>query len=87
MSAASVIAARKLTILRAVDVIDTTDPSTLAGYLAQTSLHDHVKTGPATLRKHLADAADAGTDPISAGIRFGAWKAAQQICQAAGLPY
>ena len=68
------------TIKRAIDLIDTADPGDLASYLAQTGLHDHIKADPATLRRHLA-AVD-GT-----GRTFGPWKAAQQLLQAAGLPY
>lgn len=77
------LAARTDTIRRAIALIDTADPSDLAGYLAQTSMHDHIKADPATLRQHLTDA----TPDASAGHRFGAWKAAQQLLQAAGLPY
>jgi hypothetical protein len=68
------------TIRRAIDLIDTTGPADLGRYLADTSLHDHIKADPATLRKHLADAS--GTAQT-----FSAWKAAQQLLQAAGLPY
>ena len=68
------------TIRRAIALIDTADPADLSRYLADTSLHDHIKADPATLRKHLATAD--GTAQV-----FGAWKAAQQLLQAAGLPY
>ena len=76
-------ATQRDTIDRAIALIDTADPADLAGYLAQTSLHDHIKADPATLRQHLA----AATPDADIGRRFGAWKAAQQILQAAGLPY
>lgn len=68
------------TINRAIALIDDADPADLARYLADTRLHDHIKADPATLRRHLADAN--GTAQV-----FSAWKAAQQLLQAAGLPY
>ena len=71
---------RRDTIRRAIALIDTASPADLGDYLADTSLHDHIKASPATLRKHLADAD--GTAQV-----FGAWKAAQQLLKAAGLPY
>jgi len=71
-------------INRAITLIDNANPHALARYLADTSLHDHIKADPGTLRQHLADA----TAPdASVGARFSAWKAAQQLLQAAGLPW
>ena len=67
-------------IRRAIDLIDAASPADLAGYLAQTDIHDHLKADPAALRRNLATAD--GTAQV-----FGAWKAAQQILRAAGLPY
>jgi hypothetical protein len=68
------------TINRAIALIDTADPASLAAWLAQTDLHDHIKADPATLRQHLADAN--GTAQV-----FSAWKASQQLLKAAGQPY
>jgi len=68
------------TIRRAIDLIDTAKPADLAGYLARTHIHDHLKADPDTLRTNLATAS--GTAQV-----FGAWKASQQLLQAAGLPY
>ncbi len=68
------------TIRRAIDLIDTATPADLAGYLAQTSIHDHLKADPDALRDNL-EKAD-GTAQV-----FGAWKASQQLLKAAGLPY
>ncbi|HEX3958087.1 MAG TPA: hypothetical protein VHZ03_15845 [Trebonia sp.] len=73
------------TIQRAIDFIDSTDPADLKRYLLRTSLHDHIKADPAMLRQHLAASVLAAAD--GTGITFPAWKAAQQILQAAGLPY
>ena len=78
----SVAAPRQATIDRAIALIDTATPSDLTGYLAQTRIHDHLKSDPATFRDHLAAAT-----PDDTPRHFGAWKAAQQILQAAGLPY
>ena len=68
------------TISRAIGLIDTVSPADLAGYLTQTDILDHLKSDPAALRRNLATAD--GTAQV-----FGAWKAAQQILRAAGLPY
>jgi hypothetical protein len=76
-------AARIDTIKRAISVIDNATHADLAGYLVRTDIHDHLKADPLTLRKGLAFAAAADDTPTI----FGAWKAAQQICKAAGLPY
>jgi hypothetical protein len=67
------------TIRRAIDLIDAASLADLAVYLGRTRLHDHVKADPAMLRHHLATVGDTGNV-------FSAWKAAQQILQAAGLP-
>jgi hypothetical protein len=75
-------ARRADTITRAIALIDTAPPADLAGYLAGTNIHDHLKADPAALRQRLAT-----VDDMSPGSRFGAWKAAQQILRAAGLPY
>lgn len=68
------------TIRRAIDLIDTASPADLWRYLSQTDIHAHLQTDVPALRRTLADAA--GTAQV-----FGAWKAAQQLLQAAGLPY
>lgn len=70
------------TIDRAVALLDEADAVDLARWLAATSLHAHLKADPAELRRHLTT-----FDPASVFQRFSAWKAAQQIMQAAGLPY
>lgn len=70
------------TIDRAVALLDEADAADLARWLAATSLHAHLKADPAELRRNLTT-----FDADSAGERFGAWKGAQQLLQAAGLPY
>jgi hypothetical protein len=70
---------RQDTINRAIALIDTSDHSDLAGYLAQTTIHDHLKASPGALRDALASAV--GT------ADFGTWKASQQLLRAAGLPF
>lgn len=79
----TVTATRLATIKRAIDVIDSAAPADLTRYLAQASIHDYLRADPALLRSRLAGID--GTSP--SGARFGAWKAAQQILDAAGLPY
>lgn len=75
-------AARQATIDRAVALLDTADPGDLTVWLASTTLHAHLKADPAELRRLLTT-----FDPDSVGERFGAWKGAQKLLQAAGLPY
>lgn len=70
---------RQDTIRRAVALIDTASAADLARYLSQTQIHAHLQADPAALRDSLASAI--GTDH-----QTGAWKAAQQVLHAAGLP-
>lgn len=91
MSASDVIAARQDTINRAIDHLRTTDVAALAAQLATTTLHDHLKADPAALADSLAQTDPNGFAPSSDindwARSFGTWKAAQQVLQAAGLPY
>jgi hypothetical protein len=80
---AQVWAARKATIDRALKHILATDRATLLAQLATTSLHDHVKADPDGLAGRLG----AVTADDDSAARFSCWKAAQQVCRAAGLPY
>lgn len=81
MSTADVYAARRAVINRAADLIDTASPADLQRYLAQTGIHAHLKADPAALRDNLTSAVDGTPQAV------GAWKAAQQILDAAGLPH
>lgn len=75
---------RIATIRRAISVIETSNPQDIRRIVAQTDAHDHLKRDPDALRQRL----DEATSPdVAGGHRFGAWKIAQQICRAAGLPY
>lgn len=83
MTARAVVIARQATITRAVDHLRTTDPATLATQLATTGLHDHWKTDPAGLADNLELSHTCDSWPQF----FGAWKGAQQVLHAAGLPH
>jgi hypothetical protein len=72
---------RQDTIRRAIALIDTAAPADLKDYLAATRIHARLQADPAALRDSLATVTD-GTPQA-----LGAYKAAQQILQAAGLPY
>ena len=72
--------ARQVTIDLAVTLIDLTGRGELDGYLAQTAIHSDLKRDPAALRNKLVNARGAAQT-------FSAWKAAQQLLKAAGLPY
>jgi hypothetical protein len=70
---------RQETINRAIVLLDTTGTDCLTAILAKTSLHANWQANPAALRDRL----------VTAGglhLSFTAWKAAQQILAAAGLP-
>lgn len=76
--------ARVDTIQRAIRIIERTDAARLALVLRNAEIKPHLRDSPgslaATLREGLKDGA-------STGHRFGAWKASQRICKAAGLRY
>jgi hypothetical protein len=63
---------------RAIAYLDTAPPAAITAVLAPTSLHDHLKADPASLRATLADDSHPSTHRR---------RAAQQILRAAGLPY
>lgn len=71
---------RLATIQRAIDYIEGTDRLTVLLVLDRTSIHDHLKVMPGELVRKLRES-------VGSGHTFGAWKGAQQICQAAGLEY
>lgn len=74
---------RIATIRRAIGVLEAGSPAYVRHVIAKTTAHDHLKRDPDTLRQRLEDA----TSPdVAGGHRFGAWKIAQQICEAVGLP-
>jgi hypothetical protein len=73
---------RQDTINRAVALIDSASPADLAGYLARTRIHARLRADVPALRGLLASA-----DVNDSTGAFGAWKAAQQILQTAGLPH
>ena len=52
--------------------------------LQYTTVKQHLKDNPGAL---VAALREATRSTAAAGHRFSAWKVAQQICQAAGLPY
>lgn len=83
MTARAIVVARQATITRAVEHLRTTDPATVASQLATTYFHDHWKIDPTGLADHLELSHTCDSWPQF----FSAWKAAQQILQAAGLPY
>lgn len=67
-------------IQRAITLIDTTSPDAIAPLLAQTGAHAHVKASAAAFRAVLAD-------DSTAFALIGRRQIAQQLLQAAGLPY
>lgn len=74
--------ARRETIARAIEFLETSDEYDALMVLQQTQIHAHLKTDPAALVDKLRQ------EESAAGLSgFGCWKASQQICQAAGLPY
>lgn len=74
------------TIRRAIDWIESNigDVDLVFMTLQYTQINQHLKENPGSLAASLREALK---DDASTGHRFGAWKAAQQICEAAGLPY
>lgn len=76
-------AKRQATIDRAVRLMDGAHPDDVAHWIAQCNFYDHVKANPAKLRDDLASTRPDDETPK----HFANWKAAQQILQAAGLPY
>jgi hypothetical protein len=77
------LAETQATITRAAQYLTGVPHETALAVLAQTTLHEHVRLNPDKLAADLA--ASSPEDPT--GRRFGDWKAAQQVCRAAGLPY
>lgn len=73
------IAARIATIERAARFVEETGQGCVH-ILHQTSIHQHLQDDPTALVAKLREC-------ITSGHTFGAWKGAQQICQAAGLEY
>lgn len=76
-------AGRQNTIDRAVMLLEESSPENVVRYLALTQAWDHLKADPAKVHDLLADI----TADDETARHFGAWKMAQQILQAAGLPY
>lgn len=76
------IQSRTDTINRAIEYIEQHGAGSdmVACTLYYTDIHQHLKDDPAELVAKLRAASESGNT-------FGAWKGAQQICQAAGLPY
>lgn len=72
---------RQDTIRRAIALIDTAGPAGLIRAIRGTRIRDDLKTDPAKLR----DALTAGIG-ASGGAGFSAWKGAQQVLAAYGLP-
>lgn len=73
------IGARKQTILRAIRLIDSTDAARLAVMLRNAEIKPGLQEDTGKLRALLAASLE--------GVTFGAWKASQRICKAAGLRY
>jgi hypothetical protein len=79
---------RKATIARAIAHIYSTDTELVRAQLGTTNLYDRFKADPDALADSLAVALRGEKPPATpTGRLFGAWKAAQQLLQAAGLPY
>ncbi|ATL65127.1 hypothetical protein [Nocardia terpenica] len=75
--------ARRAVITRAIGHLTGTDHATVTAQLADPSLnlHDHLRRDPVQLARLLADGLYAAD-----GRFFGAYKGAQQVLLAAGLP-
>ena len=68
------------TIERAIKAILEHDPEDVARWLRVANINPELQANPGLLIERMrASVAD--------GLTFGPWKAAQKICQVAGLPY
>lgn len=76
--------ARKDTIERAITFVTTASPEEVGEALYRTTIHQYLKVAPSDLVARLREAL---ADNAKPGQRFGAWKAAQQICRNAGLSF
>lgn len=82
MTADTVRAERQDAINRAIHYLRNTRISEVLNTLGKTDLDRSWKINPATMVVFLEE-----TDPDQTGQFFGAWKMAQKVLQAAGLPY
>ncbi|MEV0619566.1 hypothetical protein AB0I81_40050 [Nonomuraea sp. NPDC050404] len=76
--------ARQATIAAAIEHLRTTPPALVRRQLLDASLHAHWQRNPAALADYLARSTAA---PHDFARFFGAWKGAQRVLLAAGLPW